>query len=636
MLLRGDWTHWGQVCLLITGIVLGHHSLSAQQDSINILEEVQVTAQRINLTGIGKHTDVIDSQAMAMRQYNTLSSVLAIQTPLYIRNYGSGTLATLGIRGGSASHTQLLWNGIPLRNPMLGSVDLALIPAFFTDQVAVHYGGHGAAFGSGAIGGLISLSNSKLTDQNQAGVHIAAGSWGLWIGEGHFNYGLKNLRFSTKVFTQQAENNYRYKLNKDLPERNQVHNEVKNAGILQEALWTIKDREYLTARLWYQETDRQIPPTSTQNTSKAAQQDENIRMSLQWLRQGKKLTWQLKTAWMNEKIFYQDTLIALYTENAFKTWLAEAETSFRINPDIHFTGGLYTEMVKANSANYDSNTIRHQHAGFISIAFIQHDWVLRYQMREELTDEQWSPLLVDFSAEWSGIRHFTLKSSISRNYRIPTLNDLYWQPGGNPALVPEDGWTAEAGIGYSNHDTEYQVKSSLTFFSRTIDEWIMWMPPTKGVSNFWSPINITEVHSSGLEARGNIEFEKNEWHFDLNAGLDLTWSTFGTPLPEFGIQEGDQLFYIPVENVQAGLKIVYGRWSGHYFHHWFGASPGINEEVKAGNVGTAGMNYHFAGHKLKWTLYLQADNVWNVPYRLIERRPMPGRSFTGGIRFSFS
>jgi len=624
-------------CLVAMGMVLGSFVLTGQHDSTLVLEEIEVTAQRINLTEIGKHTDDLDSQALAMRQYNNLATVLAIQTPLYVRSYGSGTLATLGIRGGSASHTQLLWNGIPIRNPMLGLVDLALVPSFFTDDVAIHYGGHGAAFGSGAVGGLISLSNETLSADDHLSIHLAAGSWKTLLGELKANYGWKKFRFSTRVFTQGAENNYRYRIADGFPETNQVHNELMNMGLMQEFLWSMNEREHLTARLWYQETDRQIPPTSTQTTSKSAQQDQSIRMSLQWTRRGDKFNWQVKTAWLDENIDYQDSLILLYTHNQFRTWLAEAETSVRLAPGLNLAGGVYTEIVEAQSANYEHGTSRHQYAAFASLGYLRGDWVWRFQMREELTDGAWSPLLLDLSAEWSGIRHFTFKSSISRNYRIPTLNDLYWRPGGNPELQPEEGWTLEAGVHYSGTGQKTILTSSLTAFTRNIDQWILWMPPIKDIRNYWSPINIAEVNSHGLEARGNAEITAmDDWHFNFNAGLDLTWSKFGGPLPEFMIEEGDQLFYVPVENLLAGIRIDYAQWSGYYYHHWFGSSTGINEDVQAGNIGSAGLNFNFLQHKLKWSLYLQADNVWNVPYRIIERRPMPGRSFMGGVRFSFS
>ena len=101
----------------------------SQIDSNNLLQQVEVSAQRINLTDIGKHTETLDSASISLKHYESLAGLLRINTPLYVRSYGAGTLSTLGIRGGGAAHTQILWNGIPLRNPMVGLVDLALIPS---------------------------------------------------------------------------------------------------------------------------------------------------------------------------------------------------------------------------------------------------------------------------------------------------------------------------------------------------------------------------------------------------------------------------------------------------------------------------------------------------------------------------
>ena len=91
---------------------------------------------------------------------------------------------------------------------------------------------------------------------------------------------------------------------------------------------------------------------------------------------------------------------------------------------------------------------------------------------------------------------------------------------------------------------------------------------------------------------------------------------------------------MPIENLLVGCRIASAHWSGYYYHHWYGASSGINDDVESGNIGSAGMTYAFIYQKMKCALYLQADNVWNVPYRIIERRPMPGRSFMAGARFT--
>ena len=605
---------------------------TAQMDSMRTLLEVEVKATRIDLTDIGKHSERLDSQVLAMRHYNNLSELLAFQTPLYVRSYGVGTLATLGIRGGSAVHTQLLWNGIPLRNPMLGQLDIALIPSSFTDEVSIHYGGHGAAFGSGAIGGLISLSNPAIPSKGRAAVHLSGGSWGWFSGDVKLVYGTPALRFSTRVFLQRTDNNYRYRLSKDSPEKNQVHHLLKNKGLLQEATWNINAHESLTARLWLQSTDRQIPPTSVQTVSQAAQQDQSFRASLHWQKEQEKVKWQLKTAIMNDEIDYQDSLILLFTQNAFKTWWSEFESSIHLSSRFNLTAGAFTEWVTATSANYSDHRERKQYGAFASLRYLMQDWVLRYQMREEITDGRWSPLLIDFSAEWSGIRHVTWKSSLSRNYRIPSMNDIYWKPGGNAELVPEQGWTIESGLHVECQSGKWIIKASGTGFARTIDDWIMWLPPVGGSRNFWSPVNILQVNSFGGEFRGKVTLVDEDWITDISAGLDLTWSQFADDLPEFMIEKGEQVFYIPKENFFTGIKVGRKHWDVYYNHHWFGGSSGISESVAAGNIGAAGASVH-PGKSTSWSLYLQADNIWNVPYRLIERRPMPGRSLKFGLRF---
>ncbi|HUR31944.1 MAG TPA: TonB-dependent receptor [Saprospiraceae bacterium] len=611
-------------------------SVFAQFDTIHPLNEIQVTAQRIDLTDIGKHSEHLDSVALVLHQNENLASLLSAQTPLFVRSNGVGTLATLGIRGGGASHTQILWNGIPLRNPMIGLLDLSLIPVAFIDEATIHYGGHGAAFGSGAVGGLISVSNEKIKSDDAIELMTSIGSWGTRAGQLQLDYGFKNIRMSSRFFAQNAQNDFCYRLSKDLPEKNQVHHELSNRGFLQEIYFPLTQHQSLTARLWLQNADRQIPPTSTQTYSGAAQQDKYLRTSLQWNRQGQKAQWQIKSAWLDEIIDYQDTLILLYTHNQFKTWLVEGETSFRLSEKIQLTGGAYYEIAKGESANYFEELSRNQTAFFSSIRLVSGNINWRIQAREELTEKLWSPLLFDLSAEWSILKQMIFKTSFSRNYRAPTLNDLHWAPGGNPELIPENGWTYETGLHYHINKSAIKWISSLTYYRRIINDWIMWMPPVKGISDFWSPINVAQVKSDGIETRSRLSWNKEDLTVDFNLGLDLTWSTFATPLVEFNIEAGEQLFYVPVENLLTGLNVNFGQWMLTYDHHWFGDANGINDPIKAFNIGNGSLGYIFSGNKYNCTLFLKADNLWDVPYRIIERRPMPGRGYSASVKFSFS
>ncbi|MFN8167076.1 MAG: TonB-dependent receptor [Bacteroidia bacterium] len=60
-------------------------------------------------------------------------------------------------------------------------------------------------------------------------------------------------------------------------------------------------------------------------------------------------------------------------------------------------------------------------------------------------------------------------------FRLPTVNDLYWIPGGNPDLLPETGTTGEIGLHLLNTQLSMQ-RSSVAYFDKHINNWIAWVP----------------------------------------------------------------------------------------------------------------------------------------------------------------
>ena len=99
-----------------------------------------------------------------------------------------------------------------------------------------------------------------------------------------------------------------------------------------------------------------------QNVSKSAQQDHAVRTSLQWKHAGIKWNWQLKAAMLDETIDFQDSLILLYTNNQFRTWIVEYEVTDRFTGAIDMAAGISTEHVEATSGNYEGINTRNQQA----------------------------------------------------------------------------------------------------------------------------------------------------------------------------------------------------------------------------------------------------------------------------------
>jgi len=77
----------------------------------------------------------IDTLVKSELNHLSLAELLSAHTPVFVKAYGKGTLATASFRGTAASHTKVLWNGFEINSPMLGQVDLSLVPNNFYKDV---------------------------------------------------------------------------------------------------------------------------------------------------------------------------------------------------------------------------------------------------------------------------------------------------------------------------------------------------------------------------------------------------------------------------------------------------------------------------------------------------------------------
>ncbi len=53
----------------------------------------------------------------------------------------------------------------------------------------------------------------------------------------------------------------------------------------------------------------------------------------------------------------------------------------------------------------------------------------------------------------------------------------------------------------AGHGEAFSLGASATWFDSYIDDWIIWLPTTKG---FFSPRNVKKVHACGVEAKAGL------------------------------------------------------------------------------------------------------------------------------------
>lgn len=629
------------------------------------LKEVKVKAkkgkgisddERINTYSPGQTIITIDSTTLKYYEFQDMANLLSQQVPVFVKSYGMNNIATLNFRGASAAQSQVYWNGIPIQNAALGIADVSLLPVSLMNKVNVVYGSSSALWGSGNVGGAVMVEN-ELPDFDKEGSFTQSIS-AVAASYGSYHIGLKTslstgrLALSANLFGQSAQNNFNYTDADDKQQKMQNAKLQNGVGLLQGA-YKVNDNNLLTARVWYQQYYREIPRALFESVSVKNQRDESLRAMLQWDKKIKKHDAYLKTAYIQDGLWYRDSVVKLDSRNTVQQLYVETGVTHNFNSRHKLL--LFVPVNLAWMEQKDSAKIISQNRYALAAAYLYSTIQNRLQIslngRAEVVDTK-SYLLPGVNASYKFSPHFSIRANVQRTYRVPTLNELYYNPGGNPNLKPERGWNED--IGYTittgryvnkavettvaNKDADYRrklvVTHNLSIYNRNVHDWIIWFGGA-----IWTPHNIATVHSRGLQTEntGTYKINKNlELKLGVNASYTLA-TTVNSYLPGDG-SIGKQIPYTPLYNGQGNLGVKWKQLYINYNHSYTGLRYITTDEsfsLAAYSIGNLQAMYQLplADNELRFTA--QCNNIWNEDYVVVQARPMPGINWLLGVSFTF-
>jgi vitamin B12 transporter len=133
---------------------------SASPDPRYRLEPVVVTAERapLPLDRVPSDVTVLDGAKLDRERPLFLADALRAVPGIDVQRAGSlGKITDVRLRGADPRHTLVLFDGIPLNGPWVGSFDFADLGGAGIRQVEVMGGPASALYGSGAVGGVIQV-----------------------------------------------------------------------------------------------------------------------------------------------------------------------------------------------------------------------------------------------------------------------------------------------------------------------------------------------------------------------------------------------------------------------------------------------------------------------------------------------
>ncbi|MEL7532192.1 MAG: TonB-dependent receptor plug domain-containing protein [Bacteroidota bacterium] len=618
---------------IVALFMCSHPNVNAQTDSIFALDSVEINAQSLRAQNISGHQQHWNTKQLEAFSGGGLDQVLAQQTGVFVKSYGGGSLATTSIRGGSAGQTAVIWNGLPIQSPMLGQLDMSLLPIGFVDELSVQYGGNSAMWGSGAIGGTILLNNQFRLERATKVQYLGSiGSFGQQSHQVGAQWANQKFGVRTRVLNHLAENDFWYTVRDDLPQKQQTHARLDRQGLMQEVFWKPNAKQSFSAHFWAQDNFREIPPTTVQTRSEATQADKALRLSLNWQRLGKNSILKTRVGLFRENLLYLDPPNLIESNSQFRTLISEVEQTHYLKGGHQLTSGIHYQWTDALSGAYVDPVQQQNLAVFVQDQFAIKHWQFLASIRQQFSDFELLPTVWNAEFKRSLGANLNLSGKVSRNYRLPTLNDQYWFPGGNPDLKAEQGYSQELGLLFHRLGERSSLDLQVFAYNRNIQNWIMW-----GVAegdNFWSAQNITEVWSRGLESRFAYTIKRSAQQlYKIQAGYDYTRSTNQVAIEVPRTEAGSQLLYVPIHQAFAGLSWQWQELKLSYQHRYTSSISTVNVPTLEGyHLGYAQIGYRWQVAQFSGYTYLNIDNVFNRSYRVVERRAMPGRAF----RFGFS
>jgi vitamin B12 transporter len=624
------------VVIGVIGIVstIGANAQIVDSTSLVQLQEVTITNTRLQAYATGHFIQSVDTVTSRYAVASNAAELLRKFGYGHIRSYGVGGVTTPSFRGTGASHTAVLWNGINIISPLNGQSDLSLLPVTFIDDVQLQSGGSASLYGSGAIGGTIQFNNKAIFRQGfNLSLTENVGSFNTFFNGLSASWSKERWISSTKIFQTSAENNFSYISNNTAtPEKlKRQHNAVEQHGVLQQNYFQINSKNLLSLRFWYQDNNYEVPnPTTVGREGTANQRDQFFRSMIGWNHDYEKGHLFVQSAHVHHLLDYRDPLINLISPSTFDSFINTFENTIEAATDLEWTSGVNYTYESSKSADLQhGGPQRNRIALYTAFKHQPGKWTNVLSARQELVNGKLTPFAPSFGSELSVHKNISLFGSVSRNYRIPTFNDLHWSDAsakGNPYLKMETSWSEE--IGAKLRFSHFKGQAAL--YSNQVDDMIYWIQE----SGIWTPKNIRNAWTRGLESTGTFTQPIGKVLTEITGRYTYTLSTD---------ESGHQLVYTPKHESGVTFRVTWNTWNLSFTNNYTGSqytddsnNNTASSLLKAYDIANVWVSKDFHLKKIFITTMVEMNNVFDQQTTVRRGYPLPGRNFKAGLTIRFN
>ncbi len=320
--------------------------------------------------------------------------------------------------------------------------------------------------------------------------------------------------------------------------------------------------------------------------------------------------------------YFPDSEKSIYDEGRANTFIGSFQSEVLLQNKFRINGKAEYSYINAEGDNVGENSRKTLAAVLLMNHKVSDDFNYSVNIRKEFLNDFDNPFLFSADAKWNVSKNYALRLNGSKNYRVPTFNDLFWYAGGNHNLQPETSYQVELGQEFSFG----KLKADLAAYYISSEDLIKWIPGNGGI---WEPVNLNNTRNYGVEVVVNYSVKfLNQHTLSFNANYSYTKAE--------DLEKEKQLIYVPFHKAAGTLQynfktlLVYfqGLYNGEAY-----TTTDNSYAVKGYKIFNLGSEYTFSSLP-QITFGGRLKNVFNVYYESVAYRPMPSRNIQLFLKFN--
>ena len=655
-------------CITTIFLVAGSCSLARAQ-----VADTAKTLKKVTIKALKKQNSFTTATPVQSLNHETLQNINAGSVAdaaryfsgVLIKDYGGvGGLKTISVRSLGASHTGIIYDGIPVSDVQTGQIDLSRFSSTFVETLSLHQASiqhsllPARTYASASALAITTNTYNPVAQKQSWQAGIKAGSFGLWQPfAGIYQPLKKNWILSCNAEAIFSKGDYPFYINNgNFSEKaNRNNSAVQTFQAEANAVKQFKDSSTLQTKIAGYVSERGLPGAVIFFNNRSAQQLWNRDVFVQ-SRYTKTIT---TTTALLLSAKYSHTFTR-YTDPDFLNNQGGLDNRYKQDElylSIAANHQLGKDFIVSAAADIAPAWLSANTSGFvkpfrfsnwnnIALNYVQGGWQvngsLLYTHVSDKTDtgtaaaakNKFTPTLAVSWKPGAG-SPFMLRAFYKVVFRMPTFNDLYYNFIGNSLLKPEYAKQYNAGATYSQHFNTAikQFSISADAYYNTVKDKIIAVPNQNLF--VWTMLNLGTVHIKGLdittELNGTI-FTKLDWF----CRIAYTWQQALDVTDPSSPSYKNNIPYTP-NNAGSGLvSFSFNNWGAGYSMLFSGTRYTLGENNPYNQLDGWGTQDIFISRTLntqhfKIKIKGALNNISNQHFDVIRYYPMPGRSWSVSI-----